>query len=128
MKNINHIHLEKYNDPNAYQFVEAFIYKDLHDTFDGYYDVSYRTAISFELEDNEDSQYPLDDVLDKFLVHVESFLETQNEASLQEGITSIELGGALDSIRNVLSIIGKHVFNEDFIDEDGIAYVKLVIE
>lgn len=93
--------------------------------------VIYVTSLMFEQEPEyeentpesaEVSQYPLEDILDEFLCAVEDFYEEENR---QDAINSyIEFSSPdIDDIRNLLSIVGKHLYNK----EDG-GYMSLVIE
>jgi hypothetical protein len=63
MLNIKHLTLEKHSDSAKYELVENGIYKDLNDSDD----TNHRIALSFCLEEVENSQYPIEDVLDKFI-------------------------------------------------------------
>ena len=118
MINIQPIPLEKYQDAPTYEHVENGIYKDLSDTAK----TNYRIALSFELEDGEDTQYPIEDLLDKYRIHVSDFLESESEE-----LFNVELAGPLENLRLASSIIGKRVYNKDVV-EDGKTYVSLVIE
>lgn len=112
---------EKYSNQDNYLLIEKGIYKDLKDKDDA----SYRMTISYQL-DSDDSQYPLEDVLDKFFLHVSDFLESENNSSSNK--IKQELGGTLDDIKNAHEIIGKKIYNQDFLDEDGQVRVSLKIE
>lgn len=93
--------------------------------------LSYCTSIMFEQEpeygENETSnsyvsQYPLEDILDEFNCELLDFYEDEN--TLDSLNSYIEFASSdIDDIKNVLSIVGKHVYNK----EDG-DYVKLIIE
>lgn len=90
----------------------------------------YVTSLMFEqepeYEENETfeevSQYPLEDILDKFSCACEDFYESENK---NDPINSyLEFSSSdLEDIRELLSIVGKHVYNK----EEG-GYVKLIIE
>lgn len=124
MKNITLITLEKYKDNPRYELIEGNIYKDLKETT---FDANHVFALSYELEEEDDSQYPLEDILDKFYLHVSDFIDEDNFNN--STIVDIELGGTLENIKKAISsIIGKRVFNSDYIGEDGQTYVKLNIE
>lgn len=93
--------------------------------------LSYVSSIIFEAEpeygennptDYNISQYPLEDILDKFDCECFDFYEEENKS---DPINSyIEFSSEdIDNIRKLLSIIGKHVYNKE--DND---YVKLIIE
>lgn len=119
MKNIQQINLEKYNG-SEYELVENNLYKNKAENI-------YVFAINFELEENEDSQYPLEDILDKFYLHVSDFID--EDAYYTSKNVTLELGGELEDIQNAIkSIIGKRVYNSEYIGEDGKTYVKLIIE
>ena len=124
MKNITQVTLEKYKDNPRYELIEGNIYKNLKETT---FDANHVFALSYELEEEEDSQYPLEDILDKFYLHASDFIDEDNFDT--STIVNIELGGTLEDIKNAISsIIGKRVFNSDYIGEDGQTYVKLNIE
>ena len=120
MKNFKIIELEKFKDTSHYESIEQDVYKDLKD--DEEYS-TYRVAMSMEQEDGEDSQYPLEDILDKYFVHIEDFLESE-----EPNIYRYIFGGELDDIRNLKSIIGKRAYNKEFVDNEGQTRVKLIIE
>lgn len=123
MKNITLEKCEKYDNPEHYSLIENGIYQDLMDDDDA----KYRMTISYELEnDDSNNQYPLEDILDKYLMYVSDFLENENE----EGTTrhKLELGGYLDGMKEAQEIFGKKIYNQDFKGDDGQVRVKLVIE
>ena len=130
MKNIQIYKAEKYST-DEYVEVKANIYK----TYDSFMESdAYVTSLSFEQEpefeegaDSSDiSQYPLEDVLDKFYVAVNDFYENLNDGS---GNTCyLEFSGAsIENIENLLQIVGKHVYNGEE-EMDGEIYIKLIIE
>ena len=118
MKNIQQISLDKYTNPN-YALIGNNIYKNIAED-------SYVFAISFEWEATEDVQYPLEDMLDKFYLHVSDFID---EAAYHTSKNvSLELSGELEDIEIALNtIIGKRVYNAEYTGNDGKIYVKLVI-
>ncbi len=119
MKNIRSITLEKYKDL-PYEYLEEHIYRNHADQI-------FVTALSFELEANEDSQYPLEDLLDHFNLYVSGFIDP--EAFGQSNHLNLELAGDAEDIRDLLkSIVGKRVYNINIQGEDGQTYVKLMIE
>ncbi|MBP8083305.1 MAG: hypothetical protein KAZ87_08915 [Spirochaetes bacterium] len=130
MKNINIYDSEKYKDVK-YTKVAEHIY-ETEDKFLG--GVMYVTSLSFEQEveygegktPSDISQYPLEDILDEFCVAVEDFYEEKNASS--DVLCYQEFCGKnIDNIKNLLGIVGKHVFNKEY-TEGGEIYVKLVIE
>lgn len=119
MKNIRSITLEKYKDL-PYEYLEEHIYRNHADRI-------FVTALSFELEADEDSQYPLEDLLDQFNLYVSGFINP--EIFNRSSQLSLELAGDPEDIRDLLeSIIGKRVYNTNIQGEDGQTYVKLMIE
>ncbi|GGG09622.1 hypothetical protein GCM10011344_07780 [Dokdonia pacifica] len=121
MNNITLETCDKYSNQENYKLIENGIYKDLKDEDDA----NYRMTISYEL-DSDNSQYPLEDILDKFYLHVSDFLESENDSDSNK--VKQELGGTLDGIKNAQEIIGKKIYNQDFLDEDGQIRVNLKIE
>ena len=130
MKNIQIYTAEKCNT-SEYVEVKSNIYK----THDSFMDQdAYVTTLSFEQEpeyeegsDSSDiSQYPLEDVLDKYYVAVSDFYEDLNDGS--SNTCYLELSGeSLEDIENLLEIVGKHVYNKEE-ESDGKTYIKLIIE
>lgn len=124
MKNIKNFNAPKYEN-DMYSKIEPNIYK-AEDCF--------VTSLSFEQEPELDegdspafiSQYPLEDLLDQFYVHISDFYEELNSKS---NITCYyEFASPdLEDIQKLRSIIGKHVYNRT-ITQDGENYVELVIE
>lgn len=123
MKNISLEKCLKYENVSEYKLIKDGIYEDLNDDDDA----RYRMTISYELEsDDSNNQYPLEDILDKYLLHVSDFLESENDDKSNKFI--LELGGELEDIEKGLEIIGKKVFNRDFKDKNGQIRVDLIIE
>lgn len=91
----------------------------------------YVTSIMFEPEpelgENEPidaliSQYPLEDILDEYFVYCYDDYKNENEADKVNSYVEFA-SEDIDDIRKVLTILGKHVYNQ----EDG-DYVKLIVE
>ena len=130
MKNIQIYKAEKYNKS---EYVE--VKKNIYKTHDSLMDQdAFVTSLSFEQEpefeegsDSSDiSQYPLEDVLDKYYVAVSDFYEDLNDGS--SNTCYLELSGeSLEDIENLLEIVGKHVYNREE-ESDGKTYIKLIIE
>lgn len=111
MKNIQLAHLDKYKGNPNYELIEDNIYKDLEENH-------YVFALSYELEDEEDSQYPLEDILDKFLLHISDFID--EDRYYTESEITLELGGDLKDVKAAIAgIIRKRVYNEEYDDEEG---------
>ena len=115
MKQIENYRAEKYKS-EIYEEVQPDIYK-MEDE-DG--DDLYVTMLSFvqepELKEGsssaEISDYPLEDILDKFYCHVSDFCEEMNAVNSQ--VCYLEFGSPeLQDVVNLRSIIGKHVYNKE---------------
>lgn len=120
---MTHITLEKprrYKNKKRYQFIKDGVYLDLKEKKS----FKYRMTISYKQEvDKPNDQYPLEDILDKYLLYV------SHEFRAKKHRFKIELGGDLDDILKAKKeLIGKKVFNRDYVGEDGKVYTKLVIE
>ena len=90
----------------------------------------YVTSIVFEPEPEFDenepaeeiSQYPLEDILEKFFCYVSDDYTEENEKDPVN--CYIEFASEdMEDIRNILTVVGKHVYNKD----NG-EYVALIIE
>lgn len=126
MKNIKLFNNNKYDNPK-YKKIKDGVYK--------YKDESgnklFCTAISFEqepeFEEGENSkiisQYPMEDILDKFYVYISDFFEDLNDG--KSNVCYYEFSGSKKKfILNLKkSIVGKHVYNKE--TEDS---VELIIE
>jgi len=133
MKNIRYYDAEKFST-DAYEKVDEGVYRTrANDPFAGKGEPVYVTALSFEQEpelgEGDSSafieQYPLEDILDKFLVAVEDFFEEKNDGS--SNVCYLGFSGDERGIRGLLDIIGKHVYNAT-VEENGQLYAELVIE
>ena len=109
----------------AYSEIEKGIYKYGDNTV---------TSLCFEQEPELDegkdstdiSQYPLEDILDKYNVFVSDFYKEKNAQATQKCYLEF-CGKREESIRGLRSIIGKHV-NCKTIKDDGSEYIELAIE
>lgn len=127
MKNIKCFDAPKYQT-SKYQKVEDFVY-----TYENEYgDDMYFISITFEQEpelgegDSPEfvSQYPLDDILQKFSVCVFDEYYPLNKNSTSTCYLEL-FDEKLENILNLKnSIIGKHVYNKE--DENG--NIQLIIE
>ena len=124
MKQIENYSANKYNSA-IYSNIENGIY-EVHD--DG--ESLYVTSLSFIQEPEFDegtnastiSQYPLEDILDKFFCHISDFYKELNTAESQTCYQEFA-SPDLKDIKNLRSLIGKHVYNKEI----G-KYVELIIE
>ena len=69
MKEITLLDGEAYTIPLCYRSIEEGIYRDLEDEGD----TCFRMPISFKLEEGECLQYPLEDILDEYYLHVSEY-------------------------------------------------------
>ncbi|MCT4509570.1 MAG: hypothetical protein N4A48_12610 [Tepidibacter sp.] len=124
MKNISNYDAEKYK--NEKYFKEA----------DGIYKVKneFVTSLIFEQEPKlgegdspiNISQYPLEDILDKFCTYISDFYEELNKNS--HTTCYYEFASSdIENIKNLRSVIGKHVYNITK-NIDGTEYEELIIE
>lgn len=149
MKNISNFKANKYDNAERYLLIEegVYLFKNMYDSIeDGMYVYGnmcsseiepdyYVTSLSFEQEPelgegsspNLISQYPLEDILDEFLVHISDFYEEDNDKSAT--LCYQEFASPhIENIKKLRSIIEKHVYNEEYTGDDGENYIKLVIE
>lgn len=124
MKNIKVYTASKYAD-TAYQEVMPGIYM---------YETDYVTSLCFEQEPElgegksaaDISQYPLEDVLERYCVHISDFYSKLN--TKKSAVCYIEFSGRkIEYIKSLLTIVGKRVYNKD-ICENGEACTVLIIE
>lgn len=108
MKIIKSLHLEKYDDREKYRPMDDTIFEDLGGE-------TYCLTLYCELEEGEDTQYPLEDILDEYYVNCTGYLEEQEVEGKR--ILIVEMEGSLDResnlehIKAVSGLIGKRVFN-----------------
>ncbi len=128
MKDITNYAAAKYEDSDRYQAIEDGIYLCIDTRAENHNE--YVTSLSFVQEPDLDegdnpreiSQYPIEDVLDRFMVSVSDFFDDVNADS--EERCHMEFAAlTLEEVSALRSIIGKHVYNV----EDGGA-VDLLIE
>ena len=72
------------------------------------------------------SQYPLEDILDKYSVYISDFYKGKNAQATSKCYLEF-CSRREDNIRALRSIIGKHVYCKTMID-DGTEYIELAIE
>ena len=120
MKNIRNYQAEKYASA-AYVEVETGICK---------WDGGFVTSLCFEQEPElgegassaDISQYPLEDLLDRFYVSVSDHYDAINARGSKTCCLEF-CGETIEDVRKLRSIIGKHVYNRDIGDA-----VDLVVE
>ena len=124
MKEIKYLEANKYQDGN-YEKLDDGIYRK-----DNLFFVTLSFIQEPELGEGNDasyiSQYPLEDILDKFGVFVSDFYEKENIKD--NNICCLEFASSdAKDIINLLTIINKHVYNKNVII-DGEETVTLIIE
>lgn len=126
MKIIKALKLDKYDDCERYTQHDGFVYKDATGGVGGKMGITsepvYCVTLYAELEEDEDTQYPLEDILDKYYVNCTEVMEEKEEASKRIYIFEIE-GEDEEAIKTIAGLVGKRVYNY----EDG-NYIKLGIE
>lgn len=113
MKNIHSIPLPKYQT-ERFQFIRENIHKSLDDE-------TYRITLSMELEKDEDTQYPIEDILDEYGLYATDHIVTEEKKD--RTVLEIELAGDLEGIESASNLIGKRAYNQT--DKDG--SISLVI-
>ena len=108
---------EAYTIPSYYRSIEQGIYRDLEDEGD----TCFRMPISFKLDEGECMQYPLEDILDEYYLHVSEFILST------DSYNAVVLAGELEDLQRVKYILGKKVSYQVVIEADG-AYRSLLIE
>ena len=124
MKQIENYNANKYSS-DMYSEIENGEYETKEDN-----ERLYVTSLSFVQEPvfNEGanasgiSQYPLEDVLDKFYCYISDFYEELNIVDSEKCFQEFA-SPDLEDIRDLRSLIGKHVYNKEI---EG--YIKLIIE
>ena len=96
MKIKNSIKIEKYN---KYKQLENNIYS---------IDDNYYITLYCELKDNEDTQYPLEDLLDKYNVACTGYFE--NCLINSKHVYIFELEGNFENIKEVSLLIGREFY------------------
>ena len=133
MKNIEFYEPKKYEDSSKYEKVAEHIYRT-EDTFLG--GDMYVTSLKFEQEPefhegdspSNISQYPLEDILDKYLVAISDFYDEENRNSVAECYQEFS-GSDLENVKQLTEIVGTHVYEKEYLDEeDGETYLMMVIE
>jgi len=117
MKNIAVAALSKYKNNQEYESIGSGIHKDLRSK-------RYVIALRFELEENEDSQYPLEYVLDKYCVNCTDHIEINYNANVLEVEIEDSNGEdfeSLESIKHVAALVGKRVYCRE--GHDGTALI-----
>ena len=115
MKIIKAIKLDKYN--TGYTQYDNFIYKGTNQWRGN----SYYVTLYAELEDGEGTQYPLEDILEKYYVCC-SYMKEECVDNKRIFIFEVECDD-IDTAREIIGLVGKRVYNY----QDG-EYISLGIE
>ena len=117
MKDIKLLDGEVYAIPLCYRSIEQGIYRDLEDEGDA----CFRMPISFKLDEGECMQYPLEDILDEYYLHVSEFILSTRSYN------AVVLAGELEDLQRAKYILGKKISYRVVIEAD-VAYRSLLIE
>lgn len=99
MKEIALLDGEAYTIPSCYRSIEEGIYRDLEDEGD----TCFRMPISFKLDEGECLQYPLEDILDEYYLHVSEFILSTGSYN------AVVLAGELQDLQRAKCILGKKI-------------------
>ena len=113
MKIIKTLALDKYKDTKKYKKLETNIYRNTKD--DG--NVFYCVTLYAELERGEDSQFPLENFLDEYLIHITDVFEEKEENGKRVLIFEVESKNDVP-IEIFAKFVGKRIFTYD--DGEGI--------
>lgn len=130
MKNITIVGREEYQDITKFEKITDYIYKALFNTTDGLIKEGYYvTTISFTLEEEldelEDRQYPLEDLLDKYLAHVSEIVQDDEDSPIM--ILELSTNVWLDQMEELITINGKRIYNKE-VQKEGRTIIDLIIE
>lgn len=103
MRILETIFLNKYKNKD-YEKINELIYKNTKTNL-------YHICLHGELEKGEDTQVPLEDLLDNFLVSCTGYLVTGNLDD--KNFLIFELNGDFENIKNISNLIGKRIFIEE---------------
>ncbi|MDN5725362.1 MAG: hypothetical protein L0G99_05435 [Propionibacteriales bacterium] len=114
------VHADIFDDSKQYRLTdETEIYQKLDD---GYF----VAALECVAEQGEDDQYPMEDVLDKYLVHIEAFEVAKPEHP--NGKVHVFSSSDVDGIvKLVKDLVGRRAYNVE-ITEDGQDVVDLRVD
>ena len=99
MKEITLLDSEAYTIPSHYRSIEQGIYRDLKDEGD----TCFRMPIGFKLDEGECMQYPLEDILDEYYLHVSEFILSTGSYN------AVVLAGELENLQRAKYILGKKI-------------------
>ena len=99
MKEITLLDSEAYTIPSHYRSIEQGIYRDLKDEGD----TCFRMPIGFKLDEGECMQYPLEDILDEYYLHVSEFILSTGSYN------AVVLAGELEDLQRAKYILGKKI-------------------
>ena len=110
MKNIRVYQAAKYLTDGYERYGDCYFAKD------GHWFISLTFEQEPELGEGHDSteisQYPLEDILDRFLVYVSDFYKKENAEKKAECCLEFS-SSSIDQIKALSTIVGKHVYNRE---------------
>ncbi|TDT32592.1 hypothetical protein CLV29_0172 [Naumannella halotolerans] len=110
------------DDASRFESLGDGIYRDRQEGESG----EPKLLLSFTYEEDDDSQYPLEDLLDKYLLSLSA--ETEFVSDPQPGDrATMEFEGEVDGLRQAAALVGRTVRNQ-VTTTDGREYVSMVIE
>lgn len=109
------------SNPGAFRATaEPAIFEKLDD---GYFVV----ALEHIAEQGEDGQYPMEDVLDEFLCHIEAFdvAQPDHPGGQVDLFANSELPRLAEAVKR---LVGRRAYNVETTDEAGETFIGLVID
>lgn len=126
MKIVKALKLDKYSNSERYTQYDGFIYRDVIGGVGGKMGMKsepiYCVALYTELEDGENTQYPLEDILDKYYVNCTEEIEEKEEDGKHIFMFEVE-SEDVGNITTIVGLVGRRVYNY----QEG-NYIKLGIE
>ena len=110
MKEITLLDGEAYTIPLSYRPIEQGIYRDLEDEGD----TCFRMPISFKLDEGECLQYPLEDILDEYYLHVSEFILSTGSYN------AVVLAGELEDLQRAKCILGTKISYRVLTEADAV--------
>lgn len=117
MKIIKILELEKYKDTENFKKIEDGIFQNLNGNDKDYFEISLLAELE-NVDGCENTQYPLEDLLDSFYCH-SSYSELTDDGKFSFNI----VGDDIEDIKKIKDIVGKRVYNK----VEG-QYMEFVIE
>lgn len=114
------VHADRFDDASQYRPT------DEKEVFEKLEDGDFVAALEYVRETDEDTQYPMEDVLDRFLAHIDAFEVTAAEHP--KGQVDVFSSSDLEGIVTMIGeLLGRRAYNVDLV-EDGQEVVSLTID